>query len=60
MSRCDRGRRLKNLVAVMLWALAAACLGGCGERSEAPRFKLTDVTGAHFGKESFRLVAQTE
>lgn len=31
--------------------LTAACLGGCEERTEAPRFSLTDVTGGNFGKE---------
>jgi protein SCO1 len=42
---------LKNLLAALLWLLAAALAGGCGDRAEAPRFKLTDVTGAEFGKE---------
>ena len=50
MSRCDGGRRLKRLVAALFLTLAA-CLAGCGERSGAPGFKLTDVTGANFGKE---------
>jgi protein SCO1/2 len=50
MSRCDGGRRLKHFGAALLFTLAA-CLAGCGERSEAPGFKLTDVTGANFGKE---------
>jgi protein SCO1/2 len=36
-------------IAVLL--LAAALLGACGKQEEAaPRFKLTDVTGASFGK----------
>jgi protein SCO1/2 len=36
-------------IAVLL--LAAALLGACGKQEEAaPRFKLTDVTGAGFGK----------
>jgi protein SCO1/2 len=42
---------LKNLLAAVLCALAAACLAGCGERPQAAKFKLTDVTGANFGKE---------
>jgi protein SCO1/2 len=42
---------LKRLVAALLLTLAAACLAGCGERGDAPGFKLTDVTGANFGKE---------
>lgn len=55
MSACrcdggDRGQRLKYLVAAILWFLAAAALPGCGERQEAPKFRLTDVTGANFGK----------
>lgn len=36
----------------VFFALIAALLGaGCGEAPEAPRFKLTDVTGASFGKD---------
>jgi len=42
---------LKNLLAAILCALAAACLTGCGERPQAAKFRLTDVTGANFGKE---------
>ena len=42
---------MKILVAAILCALAAACLAGCGERPQAPKFRLTDVTGANFGKE---------
>jgi protein SCO1/2 len=42
---------LKTLVAAAFWTLAVACLGGCSERPEAPRFKLTDVTGANFGRQ---------
>jgi protein SCO1/2 len=41
---------MKILVAAMLWALAAAFLGGCGDRPQAPKFKLTDLSGADFGK----------
>jgi len=41
---------LKNLLAALYWLLAAALAGGCGNPTEAPRFKLTDVTGAGFGK----------
>lgn len=42
---------MKRLIAALFLTLAAACLAGCGERSGAPGFKLTDVTGANFGKE---------
>ena len=42
---------MKSLIAAIFWALAAAFLNGCGDRPEAPRFKLTDVSGVDFGKE---------
>ena len=42
---------MKNLLAAILCALAAACLVGCGERPQTAKFRLTDVTGANFGKE---------
>jgi protein SCO1/2 len=42
---------LKQLIAAISWTLAAACLGGCGERPAAPAFKLTDISGANFGRE---------
>jgi protein SCO1/2 len=42
---------LKILLAALLWTLAAASLGGCGEEPQGPKFRLTDVTGANFGKE---------
>jgi len=41
---------LKNLLAALFWLMAAALAGGCGDQAQAPRFKLTDVTGAGFGK----------
>jgi protein SCO1/2 len=41
---------LKHLLAALFWLLAAALAGGCGDQAQAPRFKLTDVTGAGFGK----------
>ena len=41
---------MKILVATLLWALTAAFLGGCGDRPQAPRFKLTDISGVDFGK----------
>jgi len=41
---------LKNFLAALFWLLAAALAGGCGDQAQAPRFKLTDVTGAGFGK----------
>ena len=43
--------RLKSLLAAIACALAAACLAGCGEHQPAAKFRLTDVTGANFGKE---------
>ena len=42
---------MKILVAAMLWALSAAFLGGCGDRPETSKFKLTDISGVDFGKE---------
>jgi protein SCO1/2 len=42
---------LNNLAAAVLWTLALVCLAGCGERPQAAKFRLTDVTGADFGKE---------
>ena len=42
---------MKNFLAAILCALATACLAGCGERPQAAKFWLTDVTGANFGKE---------
>jgi len=41
---------LKNLLAALFWLLAATLAGGCGDQAQAPRFKLTDVTGAGFGR----------
>ncbi len=41
---------MKNLLAALFWLLGAALAGGCGDQAGAPRFKLTDVTGAGFGK----------
>lgn len=40
-----------RVLATFLWALAAGMLSGCGGGAEAPKFKLTDVTSAGFGKE---------
>ncbi|MBI4206819.1 MAG: SCO family protein [Betaproteobacteria bacterium] len=42
---------MKRLLAVGLFLLVASLLGGCDRTDSAPRFKLTDVTGANFGKE---------
>ena len=42
---------MKNSVAAILCALAAAGLAGCEGRPQAAKFRLTDVTGANFGKE---------
>lgn len=41
---------MKLLIAAISLAVAVAA-AGCGEKTDAPRFKLTDVTGASFGKE---------
>jgi len=43
------GRGVKRFLAIGLIAICAGLTGGC--RSEAPKFKLTDLTGAPFGKE---------
>jgi protein SCO1/2 len=42
---------MKAIYATLLIALAASVLSACGGGSEAPKFKLTDVSGAGFGKE---------
>jgi len=42
---------LKQLIAAILWVIAAAALSACGDRQESPKFRLTDITGANFGKE---------
>jgi protein SCO1 len=42
-------RGMKRFVAIGLLLAAAALLAGCGRPDSAPRFKLTDVTGADFG-----------
>ena len=42
---------MKHLIVALLCTLAVALLAGCSERSTAPAFQLTDVTGANFGKE---------
>ncbi|HSB49670.1 MAG TPA: SCO family protein [Burkholderiales bacterium] len=42
---------MKNLLAAIVCALVAVCFAGCGERPQAAKFRLTDVTGADFGKE---------
>lgn len=41
---------MKNVLAALICLLAAALAGGCGEKAQPPRFKLTDVSGAGFGK----------
>jgi protein SCO1 len=43
--------RWKRFLATGFCAVLAAVLGGCGTGVEAPKFKLTDITGANFGKE---------
>ncbi len=42
---------MRAIYATLLLALAAAALPGCGGGADAPKFKLTDVSGAGFGKE---------
>jgi protein SCO1/2 len=42
---------LKNLLAAIVCALVAVSFAGCGERPQTAKFRLTDVTGADFGKE---------
>jgi len=42
---------MRAILATLLIALAAAALSACGGGAEAPKFKLTDVSGAGFGKE---------
>jgi protein SCO1 len=42
---------MRAIFATLLLALAAAALSACGGGTEAPKFKLTDVSGAGFGKE---------
>ena len=42
---------MKRLLGAALWVLATALLGACGGETQAPRFTLTDVTGAGFGGE---------
>ena len=43
--------RLQRLFAASLAAVLILVAAGCTDRSDTPRFKLTDVTGASFGKE---------
>jgi protein SCO1/2 len=42
---------MRAIFATLLLALSAAALSGCGGGAEAPKFRLTDVSGAGFGKE---------
>jgi len=42
---------MRFLFAIFLPMLTAALLTGCGGGAEAPKFSLTDVSGAGFGKE---------
>jgi len=41
---------LKRLAATIFTVLIAAALAGCGRGGDAPKFSLTDVSGAGFGK----------
>jgi len=50
LAACGTSKSNRLLVATILWVLTAAFLGGCGDRPQAPRFKLTDISGADFGK----------
>ncbi len=43
--------RLQRLLAVLVVFTGLLALTACSEKPEAPRFKLTDVTGASFGKD---------
>jgi protein SCO1/2 len=54
--RFDRGRRPRatgwdRLLTAALALLIASALAACGRGGDTPRFALTDVTGAGFGKE---------
>jgi len=42
---------MRLFVATVCSLLAAVLLAACGDGADAPRFKLTDVTGAGFGRE---------
>lgn len=42
---------MKRLLGAALWVVATALLGACDGETQAPRFTLTDVTGAGFGRE---------
>jgi protein SCO1/2 len=42
---------MKLFLSTVCSMLVAALLAGCGGGAEAPKFKLTDVSGAGFGKE---------
>lgn len=45
------GSRTRVFLATVFSMLVAAAGSGCGGGAEAPKFKLTDVTGAGFGRE---------
>jgi len=40
---------MKRLLAIGLLCVAASLLGGCGGPDSAPKFRLTDISGADFG-----------
>lgn len=42
---------MKSLFAASVLAVFMLSAGGCSDNADAPRFKLTDVTNASFGKE---------
>ena len=42
---------MRRLAATIVMMLIAAALAGCGRGGDAPKFNLTDVSGAGFGKE---------
>ena len=50
LAACGTLRINRLLVAAILWALTSALLGGCGDRPQAPQFKLTDISGVDFGR----------
>lgn len=42
---------MKRLLAIGVFLVIGALLGGCEDRAATPKFRLTDVSGANFGRE---------
>lgn len=42
---------MRRFLAIGLFVVAASLAGGCDRPDSAPKFRLTDITGANFGKE---------